>query len=140
MRKIDIEFMDLYKETDNLCKEVFSYDKGITDYINEMKDNEKKGSDTLSYWKDEYKKLKRLRWIRNKIAHESADSECEQQDIQELKKFRNRLRNKTDVLSQFRKHESKKKETRIRKLVLSVLIGLILISVVLYLCHLNGLL
>lgn len=139
MRKIEIEFMDLYKDTDNLCKEVFSYDKGITDYINAMKDNDKKGSATLSYWKDELKTLKHLRWLRNKIAHESGDSDCEPNDLQDLKKFRNRLKNRTDVLSQLQKQETKKKETITRKLVLSLIIGVLVLAVILYLCHRNGL-
>lgn len=137
MRAIEIEFLDTYKETDSLCNEAFNCERGISDYIGKMSDLYNEGNAHIEGWKEELSTLKRLRRLRNKIAHESGKSECNKNDLQDLKKFRNKLKKRTDVLSQLKTRKQKKGNG---KLVAAVIIGLIVLLVVLYLCHMNGIL
>lgn len=137
MRAIEIEFLETYKETDSLCKEVFNCERGISDYIGKMSDLYNEGNAHIEGWKEELSTLKRLRRLRNKIAHESGKSECNNNDLQDLKKFRNKLKKRTDVLSQLKTRKQKKGNG---KLVAAVIIGLIVLFAVLYLCHMNGIL
>jgi len=137
MRAIEIEFLETYKETDSLCNEAFNCRRGISDYIGKMSDLYNEGNAHIEGWKEELSTLKRLRRLRNKIAHESGKSECNNNDLQDLKKFRNKLKKRTDVLSQLKTRKHKKGNG---KLVAAVIIGLIVLLVVLYLCHMNGIL
>ena len=135
MRAIEIEFLETYKETDSLCNEAFNCERGISDYISKMSDLYNEGNAHIEGWKEELSTLKRLRRLRNKIAHESGKSECNKNDLYDLKKFRNKLKKRTDVLSQLKTRKQKKGNG---KLVAAVIIGLIVLLVVLYLCHMNG--
>ena len=137
MRAIEIEFLETYKETDSLCNEAFNCRRGISDYIGKMSDLYNEGNAHIEGWKEELSTLKRLRRLRNKIAHESGKSECNNNDLQDLKKFRNKLKKRTDVLSQLKTRKHKKGNG---KLVAAVIIGLIVLFAVLYLCHVNGIL
>jgi hypothetical protein len=64
-----------------------------------MSDLYNEGNAHIEGWKEELSALKRLRRLRNKIAHETGKSECNKNDLQDLKKFRNKLKKRTDALS-----------------------------------------
>jgi len=96
-----MKFLDLYKSFDNIIKDSFNSDTGVTEYINRMEDKMETGSEKVSGWKDDYYLLKHLRWLRNQITHESGQSECDQQDLQDLREFRERLLSCKDPLAQF---------------------------------------
>ncbi len=83
-------FMNSYKELDNLCKDLFSSDKGVTTYIEEM--------EKLKFLNDsakrDYKNLKHYRHIRNKIAHENNANEenmCTAEDTFWIDNFHYRI-------------------------------------------------
>ena len=54
-------------------------------------------------WNASLKTIKHLRWLRNKIAHESGDFEVGQQDVNEIKAFHSNLLSAQDPLSLLRK-------------------------------------
>ena len=53
----------------------------------------------VPYWENDYKQLKRMRWIRNQIAHDNGAVECEPSDLDRLKDFHNRLLKQQDSLA-----------------------------------------
>ena len=99
-------FMSAYKHLDNLCKQINGV--GVSGYIDDM-DTNPDASFNVPGWKDDYRKLKHYRWIRNQIAHEDyADEEnmCECGDTEWIEQFYDRLFNQTDPLTLYRKASS----------------------------------
>jgi len=86
-------FLTAYKKVDNLIKDAYASDSGVSTYIEEI--------ERTSYqnwygvrWEDTYKKLKHYRYIRNQIVHDdnaSEESLCSFEDVQWLEKFYNDL-------------------------------------------------
>ena len=64
MNKTDMEFFETYKRLDRLCSDVFGLrNGGVTRYIDELK--------AIGYGcTEDCKTLKRLRHIRNQMAHD----------------------------------------------------------------------
>lgn len=120
MREIETQFFDLYKSVDSICHDMFRnkhyYNDegkeifGVSVYISIM---EKQSYSVRCYfpnWDEQYRTLKRLRWIRTQIAHNIGGSECEETDLTYLKAFYNQLMSQTDILAQAYKIEKKRKE------------------------------
>lgn len=63
MNNIILEFFEQYKHLDELCKQILSSDRGITEYIEEM-DHERQGDIRIAGWERDYRQLKKMRWIR----------------------------------------------------------------------------
>ena len=64
MNKTDMEFFETYKRLDRLCSDVFGLrNGGVTRYIDELKA-------IGSEYSEDCKTLKRLRHIRNQMAHD----------------------------------------------------------------------
>lgn len=57
-----LEFLDTYKKLDELCRQLFSSDKGVSQYIDEMS-NEGYGKWRVAGWERDYKRLKNIRWM-----------------------------------------------------------------------------
>lgn len=98
-------FMEAYKRLDNLCKDLFSSDVGITEYIKSM---ERCSHYTLyiDNWRNDYFALKHYRYIRNKIVHENdvtEDELCTADDVIWINNFYQRILNQTDPLALYRK-------------------------------------
>lgn len=96
-----LAFIEAYKNLDALCKQVFSSERGISEYINEMDLNRYRQTAVLN-WDRDYKQLKRMRWIRNKLVHEPTSFEEDsfsERDIAWLREFRERIINQTDPLA-----------------------------------------
>ncbi len=98
-----MSFMDSYKRLDNLCKTFPDYPKGISSYIEVME-----CSNQIRYrcigWSSDYDRLKKYRYIRNRIAHDNGiyeDEVCDSNDIDWLEDFHSRLLNQTDPLGQY---------------------------------------
>lgn len=62
-------FIDSYKHLEKLCGEIMNDEKKVTAYIDEMS-NIHDGSRFVEDWDEDLKRLKRYRYIRNKIVHE----------------------------------------------------------------------
>ena len=108
MRMLEAKYLSLYKQVEAICVERFSGKYGVTEYITHMENagNEKT---RVPNWDIAYKKLKHLRWIRTRIAHETEDSQCEKTDFQDLKLFFKLLKRKKDPLSLLQVAKSGKK-------------------------------
>jgi hypothetical protein len=93
MRDFNLEFWDLYKSVDSFLKDAYSSDNGVTNYIQEMETQSYDGNRLVQNWDMDYDRLKHMRWIRNKFAHEASfDVEiAEQEDYDWLDSFYKRL-------------------------------------------------
>ena len=107
MRDLNIDFMDLYKRTDRFIKDAYSSSEGVSEYIRLMEAGFNRGNANIPGGKSDYDTLKRIRWIRNQLAHEvSYDSDiCSLSDYEWLENFYNNLFSATDSLAKLRKIE-----------------------------------
>lgn len=110
MKRVEVEFLDKYKELDRLCGNLFNVKNGVGEYIATMEKCEKAGMDKIPNWRNNYKSLKHLRWIRNKIAHEE-ESPCTKKDLEDLKLFIKMVKSEKDPISllYFSKNKGAKK-------------------------------
>ena len=101
------EFMDAYKHLEKLYSEIYGGQYGITQYITDMEQTSSYDSRGISGWDEDLKTLKRLRYIRNKMVHDTADYDLnyEQEDIKFLKDFYQRIMNQQDPISICRKRK-----------------------------------
>lgn len=99
MLAIEERLFDEYKQVDKLCREIFSSQSGVTQYITEMEQSASYGRSVIPSWDDDYYTLKRVRWLRNKIAHESGATECNENDAAWLENFHRRLLARQDPLA-----------------------------------------
>ena len=107
-----MSFIESYKRLDNLCKDIFTSETGVTTYISHM--------ESLMYnrfqimnWDSDYKKLKHYRYIRNQIVHENNVNEssiCDEDDLQWVEQFYQRIINQTDPLTLYKKAMSASKQ------------------------------
>ncbi len=137
-----MSFIEEYKKLDNLCKDLFNSDKGVTEYINAL---EEKGVNYLSKSdKDDYYKLKHYRHIRNEIAHDVGKNEknmCTELDVIWIKQFYKRILNTSDPLASrtkkvhmktYKKKANYGKKKKRRNKIGAFLLTIILILLALY--------
>lgn len=98
MNALENEYFEEYKAVEQICNDM--YENGVSGYIDEMYENMDVGKRLVPNWYKKVKVLKRLRWLRNRIAHGGEDYEVTAQDFQSLKMFHNELLSGTDPLSQ----------------------------------------
>lgn len=113
MSNIILEFLEAYKSLDELCKQILSSDSGISKYIDEMS-NERQGYMMVDCWEKDYKQLKKMRWIRNRLVHETnsfEDNLINVEDIEWLKTFRSRIMGCTDPFSLLYQTRNTKRDT-----------------------------
>ena len=106
MNNLNLIFLEEYKQLDKLCSELYDGQPGVTSYINEMKSLDWNDTRNIPDWKSDLYELKRLRHIRNHLAHtEGAFDEklCTNDDVNWVKDFRNRILKQTDPLAMLRK-------------------------------------
>lgn len=99
MNNTNYAFFEEYKRLDKLCCDMYQCSNGVTQYIEDMNTTP---FCTVSNWRDDLEQLKRLRHIRNDLAHtQGAFSEnlCSQQDIDWIHDFYNRILQQTDPLA-----------------------------------------
>lgn len=63
-----LEFFEEYKKTDKLCRDMFGFEKGLSGYIDRM-ENDFGYRDDYD-WREFLRTAKRIRYVRNQIAHE----------------------------------------------------------------------
>ena len=92
MKKADNAFFEAFKELETLCGEIYSCRSGVSEYILDMENNMSEGEKKVENWTADYKTLKHLRWVRNKIAHEAGDAQIsEDKDLDDVCAFRDRV-------------------------------------------------
>ena len=111
MTKLEMEFFDEFKSVDNICRDMFESQQGVTEYINQMESNDLLGSRSVVNWNEKYKKLKHLRWLRNQIAHDSGAPELEESDLLELQHFHKQLLKQKDPLAIISKSQRELKKS-----------------------------
>ena len=117
MTNLEMEFFEEFKSVDNICKDIFQSHQGVTEYINQMEENDLRGSRGVPNWNEKYKMLKHLRWLRNQIAHDSGAPELIESDLLELQNFHKQLLKQNDPLATIFKamRESKKNPPKMRE-------------------------
>lgn len=113
MNQQNIALFEAFKRLDGLCRDMYQSEKGVTEYINDM---QARGGATfrIPHWTEDLDRLKRLRHIRNQLAHEisSFDEElCTEADVQWLKEFYQRVLDGKDPLSLLVKSEQERNKT-----------------------------
>ena len=101
MNNIILDFLEEYNSLDELCKQILSNEKGISAYINEM-NKEQNNHSSIACWENDYRQLKKMRGIRNRLVHESnsfQDNLVTIEDIKWLHTFYSRIINCTDPFS-----------------------------------------
>ena len=107
-------FLEEYKRLDNLCKDYLQSQRGVSDYIEQMEKTEYSDRCYLLSWDEDYKQLKHLRWVRNKLAHEVGTLDCDfcnQDDIDWIRNFRNQILNGSDPFTIIRKSKQNARKT-----------------------------
>ena len=110
----NIQFLELYKNVDRFIRDAYASDEGFTTYIRIMEDDTLTGQRYVLEWEDDFKMLKRVRWIRNQFSHEmSYDSDiCEKSDQEWLASFYKRLLASSDPLSMAEKRKQQEMHRR----------------------------
>ena len=116
MDNLNFKFFEEYKRIDKLCGEIYQSKQGVTDYIDQMKAASWNDYRNIPNWKTDLDQLKRVRHIRNHLAHEEGafdKTACTQNDIDWMQSFYERIMNQSDPMARLYQ-KSKLKE---RKLV-----------------------
>ena len=94
-------FFDEYKSLDRLCKDILESENGVTEYIERM-EREERGKMIVADWDRDYKKLKSMRYLRNRIAHEDGINEsdvCSPSDTSWVMQFQDSIMAEEDPLT-----------------------------------------
>ena len=105
-------FLEQYKRADNICRDIYENDSGVTNYINLMRDAKDYKDGEIDGWDATLKTLLRLRSVRNKLTHEvgTLDMElCNGDDVLWLEEFCDSLLAATDPLAEHYRTFNKKK-------------------------------
>lgn len=108
MTNLNNDFMESYKHLDKICKEIFNSEKGVTTYIDTMKEVND-GNRYVPLWNKTLYKLKHYRHIRNNYVHEVGTSQydiCTRDDIEWLNNFYKEIMKTTDPLARYRREKS----------------------------------
>ncbi len=133
MQTLDTKFFDEYKKFDALCGDMLSSRAGVTDYINAMEADAARGRKKYAAWDADLKELKRLRHIRNRLAHEAdASGLVKQDDLRSLRALHSRFSSGKDPLSALKGTKSGGKKSR-AGLVIALIIILAVLAAVLWL-------
>ena len=99
MTKVEIEFLEEYKRLDRLCQDMLSTLQGVSEYINRMELLFEQGEEFVDEWTINYKMLKHLRWLRNRIVHCVEETECSLKEIEMITNFYHQILIKQDPLA-----------------------------------------
>lgn len=104
----DNTFFEAYKRLDRLCRDILNCQNGVSEYIQQM-DKTPQAQYTVTNWEKDYKMLKHIRWVRNKIAHDISDAPFSTEaDLEFTNAFYDRIINQNDPFSHLRKAEQRK--------------------------------
>ena len=107
-------FFDEYKALDRLCKDILESENGVTEYIERM-EREERGKMIVADWERDYKKLKSMRYLRNRIAHEDGIKEsdvCSPSDTSWVMQFQDRIMAEEDPLTVLHNYDASLKKEK----------------------------
>ena len=99
MTKVEIEFLEEYKRLDRLCQDMLSTLQGVSEYINRMELLFEQGEEFVDEWTINYKMLKHLRWLRNRIVRCVEETECSLKEIEMITNFYHQILIQQDPLA-----------------------------------------
>ena len=112
-------FLEEYKRVDNICRDIYQSDSGITNYINLMRDAKNYRDQNIAEWDAVLARLMALRHIRNKLTHDVGTLEmelCREDDVLWLEEFGDSLLDATDPLAKhYRSYDKNKKASKKKK-------------------------
>ncbi|MBO7376098.1 MAG: hypothetical protein J6V01_03240, partial [Clostridia bacterium] len=113
MRDLNIEFLEEYKRVERFIRDAYGTQSGVTDYLKLMETSSPEPALPDS-WPDDYRGLKRLRWIRNKLAHEvSMDSDIVGEDfLKDVIEEEEEIEIKKEQAQKIKEELDKKKEEK----------------------------
>lgn len=103
MQRLAQELFDEFKRVDGICRDMFSSQRGVSEYIEQMERDFAYGRQRIPSWERDYRSLKRVRWLRNQIAHEMTVTDCAVDDVEYLQDFHDRLLCQQDPLAVLRR-------------------------------------
>lgn len=112
MTETDLAFFEEYKAVDKLCREMLRENEGVSAYLRQMEATDRRQSILVPGWEEDYKLLKRFRYLRNQIAHDSSSSfgVVLPEDLTRLNQFHTRLWNQDDPFGRLRRAEQSRRE------------------------------
>lgn len=111
MSEYERKLFDGFKRLESLCRDMFSCQHGVSEYISQMEQTPAYIRNQIPSWNEDYRTLKHLRWLRNQIAHEMTATDCGLNDVEELKDFYCRILNGQDPLAISTKVKQKSQAT-----------------------------
>lgn len=108
----NITFLEHYKKLDNLLKDYFSSNDGVTEYINQMEFVPFADRKYVSTWDYDYQSLKRARRIRNQLTHDVGTMNLDISSLDDLNfvdSFYNRIMTYSDPFTLIRKGKENEK-------------------------------
>lgn len=111
----NVEFQEEYKRLDALCRECFKSKEGVSEYIRQMENVPWNDRRFVPSWESDYKTLKHMRWLRNRLAHEvgSLNSQvCTQDDVAWIMAFHRKILEVCDPLAVVSKEQKQRSLNR----------------------------
>ena len=103
----NISFFDEYKKLDKLCSEMYGKNSGgVTCYLNDMMAVPVAQRKWIPEWNQTYDRLRKLRHIRNQMAHGEGSFEdypCSKEDVLWLWEFQSKIMHTSDPLAVYRR-------------------------------------
>ena len=113
MHAEDNAFFEEYKRLDRLCGDMYACQNGVSAYLAAMESAAVRGSARVACWDSDYRQLKHVRWVRNRIAHDSGSLRIsEPDDLAFVQDFYNRIFEGRDALALLRKAEEQPRQKR----------------------------
>ena len=105
-RSLTEYFREEYIKLDNLLKDCLSSDKGVSEYIEQMERAITVPYSLCNLWNESYRKLKHIRYVRNKISHENMPEDfVKEKDLLFVKNFYESVLTRKDPLTQLFDHQ-----------------------------------
>ena len=122
--KINAEFVEKFGELEKLCGDIYSQKHGVSCYIDDMLS--KSGERYVLNWEYHKKRLKDVRYKRNKLTHGEvgfSENFAQKEDIDFIQDFINLIFKREDPLSLYNKEVNKKVRVNIKQSQNTVIIS-----------------
>ncbi len=104
---------DEFKSLERLCNDIYGGQNGVTLYIEDMERKGMRFAWSIAGWNSDLEMLKRVRHIRNAMAHDSGlEPEYNETDVAFIKDFHQKILTQNDPLSIAREMSKPKPEPR----------------------------